>query len=435
MKKICCIVTALIMALTIFVIPNLGFAYADNEDGTQQDVVVALAEKPDKPTVSTTSGDKSVIFNVSVGDNVDVAFSDNKTASIDQWEVLVDNSYTKDKLNDGQSVTLYFCSYVEVPEDTAEAIEFNGSYVLLSDIVEATGTAKEGAVIPTAPSAVTFKNATPGYTNIVFSWNAVDADGYAYSRWAETLDDNTFRDNGTSTSFDFTGLEQRKNKAFWVIAYRVVPEGISEADAKAAGAVKLNPSGKLVIPSKVASTSAKTLTIERCERTKYDKGYVYKYYDQNGVFRGTSYSMWNTIKNKKSKTKYLIALDTRRNNIIIYKGKKGNWKPYKQFVCACGVDGHRTPRGDFKVQRRKPKFQTGDKVGAVVVRPKYTCWYATKFKGAVFFHSTLYYLNSKSRHAARHVGKHYSHGCVRLEIKNAKWIKDTIPFGTRVLIV
>ena len=292
---------------------------------------------------------------------------------------------------------------------------------------------KAEAVIPSAPSAVTFRDANPGYTNIVFSWNAVDADGYAYSRWAESLDDNTFRDNGTSTSFDFTGLEQRKNKAFWVIAYRVVPEGISEADAKAAGAVKLNPSGKLVIPSKVASTSAKTLTIERCERTKYDKGYVYKYYDQNGVFRGTSYSMWNTIKNKKSKTKYLIALDTRRNNIIIYKGKKGNWKPYKQFVCACGVDGHRTPRGDFKVQRRKPKFQTGDKVGAVVVRPKYTCWYATKFKGAVFFHSTLYYLNSKSRHAARHVGKHYSHGCVRLEIKNAKWIYKNCKKGTAVI--
>ena len=32
------------------------------------------------------------------------------------------------------------------------------------------------------------------------------------------------------------------------------------------------------------------------------------------------------------------------------------------------------------------------------------------------------------------LGMHLSHGCVRLDIDNAKWIYDNIPYGTKVVI-
>jgi lipoprotein-anchoring transpeptidase ErfK/SrfK len=64
----------------------------------------------------------------------------------------------------------------------------------------------------------------------------------------------------------------------------------------------------------------------------------------------------------------------------------------------------------------------------------YTCWYATQISGNYLFHSVLYYPGSKSRIKDGRLGMGVSHGCVRLAIENAKWIYDTIPRGTRIVI-
>ncbi|MBE6045167.1 MAG: hypothetical protein E7221_00500 [Clostridiales bacterium] len=396
MKKVWSVIVALIMALTIFAVPT----FALEGDGTESEVAPAAELDGDQPAAV---GEPSSNEEPSTGN--------------------------EDPQNDSQD---------------------NGGEGTLEGTTE-NGDEGEFVVDVEAPAAVTGLTGTAsitknGVSTIAFKWNTVpDADGYAISRYSGKISNGQYLDQGEALSYNLTdyngaALKQRTTYSLHVIAYvklKEQPSADNEEEiriAEEAGAIKINPSGEYVMPSKTAATaSVKTKSVERVERTKYDKGYLYKYYDQNGVYRGTSYSMWNTIKNKKSKTKYLIALDTRRNNVVIYKGKKGNWKVYKHFVCSCGTDGHRTPRGNFKILSKKPKFQTGDKVGKKVVRAKYTCWYATRIKGAIFFHSTLYHLNSKSRHAARHVGKHYSHGCIRLEIKNAKWIYNNCKKGTAVI--
>ncbi len=422
MKKVCSIVTALIMALTIFVVPNLGTAYA--EEGQDEGEVMAMK-------VPATPGNVEVINATTTSITISWDAVDGATG----YEIKVGDG----NWSDPQTELTY----------TANRLEPDTPYTIYVGSINDEGPCEEPAQVPArtskeeitpvyvAPATPANLTATPGYTNIKYTWDSVDADGYAYRRGSDNVDDNQYRANDTSnpiTSFDSKGLRQRTYYTFNVRAYIEVPEGtdggvwINSPDSNAIDNYKF-----VLLSSDAASITISTNTKERIEAKRYSRGYKYMYYDQNGVYRGDSYAMWNTIKNKKSKTKYLIALDTKRNNLVIYKGSKGKWKVYKHWVCACGQKGHRTPRGNFKIGKRKPKFNTGETEKMGVKRAKFTCWYATKFKGACFFHSTLYYLGSKSKHAAPYVGKHYSHGCVRLEIGNAKWLYKNCKKGTAVI--
>lgn len=60
------------------------------------------------------------------------------------------------------------------------------------------------------------------------------------------------------------------------------------------------------------------------------------------------------------------------------------------------------------------------------------CFYYTQFKGNYLFHSVLYHKNGTLQDGG--VGIPLSHGCVRLEIENAKWIYYNIPAGTHVVV-
>ena len=64
----------------------------------------------------------------------------------------------------------------------------------------------------------------------------------------------------------------------------------------------------------------------------------------------------------------------------------------------------------------------------------YTCWYYTQFHGNYLFHSVLYNRGSMTQIKDGTLGKQVSHGCVRLDINNAKWLYDNIPNGTKVVI-
>ena len=54
------------------------------------------------------------------------------------------------------------------------------------------------------------------------------------------------------------------------------------------------------------------------------------------------------------------------------------------------------------------------------------------FYGDYLFHSVLCWPNGAI--ADGRVGMALSHGCVRLEVQNAKWIYDNIPRGTTVVV-
>lgn len=137
-----------------------------------------------------------------------------------------------------------------------------------------------------------------------------------------------------------------------------------------------------------------------------------------------------TVKANKlsSPTKYLILVSKKDHKVGIYKGKKGKWKRVKYYSCTIGAPSTPTPEGDYNIRSKSERpiyFDSG----------KVRCWYATRIFRGYYFHSVLYTQYKKpTRVANGRLGANLSHGCVRLEINNAKWIYYNIPANTRCII-
>lgn len=122
-----------------------------------------------------------------------------------------------------------------------------------------------------------------------------------------------------------------------------------------------------------------------------------------------------------SNTNWLILVDTSRCLTSIYTGARGNWSLNRRYVCSTGKASTPTVLGEYQVYGKGYSFGHG-----------YTCYYYTQFYGDYLFHSSPYYVNSNQVMDPT-MGVPSSAGCVRLEIQNAKWIYDNIPYGTKVV--
>lgn len=122
-----------------------------------------------------------------------------------------------------------------------------------------------------------------------------------------------------------------------------------------------------------------------------------------------------------SNTNWLILGDTSRCVTSIYTGSWNNWSLNRRYVCSTGKASTPTVIGEYQVYGKGYSFGHG-----------YTCYYYTQFYGDYLFHSSPYYVNS-NRVMDPTMGVPSSAGCVRLEIQNAKWIYDNIPYGTKVV--
>ncbi|MBE5890364.1 MAG: hypothetical protein E7282_05265 [Lachnospiraceae bacterium] len=128
------------------------------------------------------------------------------------------------------------------------------------------------------------------------------------------------------------------------------------------------------------------------------------------------------IKNKSSDTKYYIVVDTEDCWLFIFKGEKGNWKPIKCWRCSPGAPSSPTVLGYYKVGIKGYSFGRG-----------FSCYYYTQILGNYLMHSGTYRQGTDILLDGR-MGVKISHGCVRLDIENAKWIYDHIPRDTQIYI-
>lgn len=154
-------------------------------------------------------------------------------------------------------------------------------------------------------------------------------------------------------------------------------------------------------------------------------------FDKDGVLKYQYNSMDKKAESYSSPTKYLILVSKKSHKVAIYKGKKNSWERIKYYSCTIGASATPTPSGDFNVgpKNGKPFHQLYFDSGKV------RCWYATRVVGGINFHSVLYTQNKKPTTISNgKLGANLSHGCIRLEIKNAKWIYDNIPKDTRCII-
>lgn len=152
----------------------------------------------------------------------------------------------------------------------------------------------------------------------------------------------------------------------------------------------------------------------------------YIWVDSSGVYRVDNeyYAPWIAkANNYASSTDWLILVDTTQNRTVVFKEGGGSWTVQKYFICTTGAWNSPTIRGQFTVASRGLSFGSG-----------YTCWYWTQFKGNYLFHSVLYNPGSMTSIQDGRLGINASHGCVRLDINDAKWIYQNIPSGTKVVV-
>lgn len=134
-------------------------------------------------------------------------------------------------------------------------------------------------------------------------------------------------------------------------------------------------------------------------------------------------NMRNRINGLNSATQYLIAVDCSANRVGVFQGWQGHWDPLHFWMCTTGAWSSPTRKGYFTIQDKGMAFGSG-----------YTCWYYSQFSGNYLFHSVLYQPGSMSRIQDGRLGINASHGCVRLDINNARWIYNNAPRGTRVVV-
>ena len=127
------------------------------------------------------------------------------------------------------------------------------------------------------------------------------------------------------------------------------------------------------------------------------------------------------VANYSSPTGWLIAIDTSNCLLGVYYGSKGNWTNKYTWLCSPGTWATPTVKGTFSVGSRGYVFGSG-----------YSCYYWTQIYGDYLIHSVLYYPGTNIIMEGT-MGVPGSHGCVRLDIQNAKWIYDNIPSGTTIV--
>ena len=146
------------------------------------------------------------------------------------------------------------------------------------------------------------------------------------------------------------------------------------------------------------------------------------YYTERKINRGPDAGMYAKANLYSSITPYIIMVNRNSCKVGVYKGWRGNWSSVKYFDCTVGKASTPTVSGVFKIGSRGYYFDSGSA----------RCFWWTQFYGDYLFHSVLYNRNGTLQDGR--LGMALSHGCVRLQIDNAKWIYDNIPSATTVVV-
>lgn len=130
-------------------------------------------------------------------------------------------------------------------------------------------------------------------------------------------------------------------------------------------------------------------------------------------------------RNSNSSTGYYIWVSTPNTKTYIFKGYNHHWRLIKAMSCTVGKASTPTIKGTFLVGNKGTSF-------IVKNNPQLMCKYYTQISGNYLFHSVLLYRNGKI--ANNTLGARASHGCIRLSIKNSKYIYSNIPKKSSIYI-
>ncbi len=136
---------------------------------------------------------------------------------------------------------------------------------------------------------------------------------------------------------------------------------------------------------------------------------------------------FNTINSLdlNSSTPNLIYVSIADQNTYVFTGSMNEWLLTKSFPCSTGIDTQPTPIGIYNVTGRgewffSDEFAQGGK-------------YWVQFLGDYLFHSVPYD-ETQTEILDTTLGEPASHGCIRLDTEDAKWLYENISDTTKVII-
>ena len=130
---------------------------------------------------------------------------------------------------------------------------------------------------------------------------------------------------------------------------------------------------------------------------------------------------------------YKLVVDISEQRVYVYQWDGSNYsKLLGKAKCSTGLlePETATPLGTYQMGG-----PTG--TGEWYYFDEFNCYakWASRIVGGILFHSVVYSENKKLRYASvRNLGRPASHGCVRLEVAQAKWIYQNCAPGTTCVI-
>lgn len=138
---------------------------------------------------------------------------------------------------------------------------------------------------------------------------------------------------------------------------------------------------------------------------------------------------------------YRLVVDVDQQKVFAYAWDgEGYTSLVREMICSTGTVETPTPVGIYS-----------EKTGPLNVWHKfraYHCWaqYSYVIQGGILFHSVLYYnrvdeVTGEETHgyldkaSLENLGTRQSHGCVRLQVEDAKWIFNNCPRNTEVEVI
>ena len=122
-------------------------------------------------------------------------------------------------------------------------------------------------------------------------------------------------------------------------------------------------------------------------------------------------------------TRYLLWTDLFRLETYVLEKKEGRWSLLRRLPCSVGDASNPTPEGFYHIGVHRASFGRAGYYKAV---------YAMQISGNYLYHSIL--LTENDEILDGRLGERISHGCIRHSLEDSRWLYETIPDGTSVLI-
>ena len=130
-----------------------------------------------------------------------------------------------------------------------------------------------------------------------------------------------------------------------------------------------------------------------------------------------------------TEAKYIIYVNRTENCVTVMEQQPdGTSTVARVMACSCGTEGHETPEGTFR---------TSDYYDWRLLVDGSYGRYAVRFNKGILFHSVPYVQTSPDTlewDQYNLLGENASLGCVRLAVKDVKWIYDNCEQGTQVTV-